>query len=52
MDRKPSGRCREGINGVICLKFGAVIAWVNPCGGLSHFLKILIFGPWRPGPGP
>ena len=45
------GCSKEGINGQICLKFRAIIAWVSPW-GIFQFLKILIFGPWRPGPGP
>ena len=45
-------RSREGINGHICMKFGTIIAWVNPWGVFFFtFLKISIFGSWELGPG-
>ena len=37
------GRFREGINGQICLKFGTLIAWVNPWGSLFSFFENFIF---------
>ena len=43
MDRKLSGDSREGMNGLMCLKFGTLIAWVNSWEGFFNFLKILIF---------
>lgn len=39
------GRCREDVYGQICVKFGTLIAWVNPWGCFFDFFKILIFGP-------
>ena len=43
--RQALGRSKEDINGQICLKFGTLIAWVNPWDSFLHFLKIWsIFG--------
>ena len=49
---KPLGRSRKGKNVQVCLQAGALKTWVNPLGCFFHFLKILSFGPWGPGPGP
>ena len=44
MGRKPLGCSTEGIDGLMCLKFGTRIIWVNPWGCFFfHFLKIFIF---------
>ena len=52
MDWKPLGHSREGINGQICLKFGTLLAWLNPWWCFFHVLELFIFGPSGLSPGP
>ena len=47
--QKLLGFFREGINGLMCFKFGTFIAWVNPWGYFLNFMKMLIFWPWGSG---
>ena len=40
---KTFGHSKEGINGLMCPKFGIVIAWVNPEGGIFKFFENFYF---------